>query len=262
MGVGFFKPHLPFNAPKKYWDLYDRDDIEITPSENIPLNTSKKYLHNSGEVNGYQLTDEILSLDQPASEAYAKKLRHAYYASVSYIDAQIGKVLNELSTAGLADNTVVVVWGDHGWNLGDHRVWGKHTVYDRSLKSALIVKVPQLESTVHTTNTIVETVDIYPTLLELCQVKLNHKIDGSSFKELIKNPDVEREEVAYSYYNKGISLKTNRYRLIKYFEQKPVYYLFDHQKDPNENINIAASNPEIIEKLLPLLEDGDTGIFE
>ena len=261
LGVGFFKPHLPFNAPKKYWDLYDRKSISLSPSDSIPLNTSKKYLHNSGELTGYQLTDEVVSLDQPASEAYAKKLRHAYFASVSYIDAQIGKLLAELKKAGLDDNTIVVVWGDHGWNLGDHRVWGKHTLYDRSLKSALIVKVPQSKSTIHTSNAVVEAIDIYPTLLELCQVKINHPIDGESFTDILKQPEMKRSGLAYSYFNKGITLKTSQYRLTKYFEEEPVYYLFDHQEDPNEDNNISASNPEILAKLLPLLEKGDTGIY-
>jgi arylsulfatase A-like enzyme len=262
MGLGYFKPHLPFNAPKKYWDLYDRNQIEVSASDSIPLNTLKKYLHNSGELNGYQLTDEKVSLDNPASLAYAKKLRHAYYASVSYIDAQIGRVLKELKSAGLDQNTIVVVWGDHGWNLGDHRVWGKHTLQNRSLKSALIVKVPQSKSNLHNTNSVVETVDIYPTLLELCGIAIDHRIDGESFTDLLEDPELEKEDVAYSYFKGGLSVKTNRYRLTKYVEAPPVYYLFDHQKDPDENTNIAPSNPEIVEKLTPLLDAGDTGIYK
>ncbi len=132
LGVGFFKPHLPFNAPKKYWDLYDESKIPLTPSPDIPNNVNPASLHASGEFNGYKLGEEKAALSKPLSDAYARKLKHAYYAGVSYIDAQVGKVFNELKQLGLDKNTIIVVWGDHGWHLGDDRVWGKHTIAEWS----------------------------------------------------------------------------------------------------------------------------------
>ncbi|MGC9356201.1 MAG: sulfatase, partial [Mariniphaga sp.] len=134
LGVGFFKPHLPFNAPQKYWDLYTEEEIPLSPNPFIPENVNKASLHNSGEFNGYQLGDEKASLDGTVSDEYARKLRHAYFACVSYIDAQVGKLLDELDRLGIAENTIIVLWGDHGWHLGDQLVWGKHTVFERALK--------------------------------------------------------------------------------------------------------------------------------
>jgi len=138
LGVGFFKPHLPFNSPKKYWDLYDESKLPLSPTPFIPENVNKASLHNSGEFNQYKLGEEKASLEAPVSDAYARKLRHAYFACVSFTDAQIGKVLTELDKLELAENTIVVLWGDHGWHLGDHLVWGKHTIFERALKSPLI----------------------------------------------------------------------------------------------------------------------------
>lgn len=118
LGVGFFKPHLPFTAPKKYWDMYNEEELPLAPFAGIPGNSSKASLHSSGEFNQYKLGEEKASLESPVSDEYARKARHAYFACVSFIDAQIGKLLNELDELGLAENTIVVVWGDHGWHLG------------------------------------------------------------------------------------------------------------------------------------------------
>ncbi|MCK5729930.1 MAG: sulfatase-like hydrolase/transferase, partial [Draconibacterium sp.] len=115
LGVGFFKPHLPFTAPKKYWDMYNEAELPIAPFAGIPENSSKASLHGSGEFNQYKLGEEKASLNAPVSDEYARKVRHGYFACVSFIDAQIGKLMNELETLGLAENTIVVVWGDHGW---------------------------------------------------------------------------------------------------------------------------------------------------
>lgn len=141
LGVGFFKPHLPFNSPKKYWDLYNEKEIPIAPFSAIPENSDKASLHGSGEFNQYLLGEEKASLNAPVSDEYARKIRHAYFACVSYIDAQVGKLLDELEKQGLAENTIVVVWGDHGWHLGDHLVWGKHTIFERALKSTFIMTI-------------------------------------------------------------------------------------------------------------------------
>ena len=263
LGVGFFKPHLPFNAPKKYWDLYDDEDIPLSPNPLIPENISLKSLNESGELNGYKLTDEVAGLAHPVSDKYAKKLRHAYFASVSYIDAQIGKVLNELKALGLDNNTIVIVWGDHGWHLGDQQVWGKHTVFENALRSTLIFKVPNLNKPNTIVKSIVETVDIYPTLMELCNVNLPYKTDGESFVNLISTPNIKTNNVAYSYFRSGISLRTNRYRLTKYFRKNmPVIELYDYLEDPYETKNLASEKPAIVKELMPILEKGNRGIYK
>lgn len=159
LGVGFFKPHLPFNAPKKYWDLYDRESIPLSPNPEIPKNTSGIGVHNSGEFNGYKKGEEKAAAGKQISDAYAKKIKHAYFASVSYIDAQIGKLLQELKNLKLNDNTIVVIWGDHGWNLGDQTIWGKHAIFENSLNSALIVKIPGAEKSGINSNDLIEAID-------------------------------------------------------------------------------------------------------
>jgi len=261
LGVGFFKPHLPFNAPQKYWDLYDRADIPLTNSPDIPANVHPASLHNSGEFNNYQLGDEPATLEQPVSDDYARKLKHGYYASISYIDAQVGKVLDELSRLGLAENTIVVVWGDHGWHLGDDRIWGKHTNFEYALNSVFMIKTPNSQGKRH--DEIVSTVDIYPTLMELCNAKVSHPLDGNSLVGLLNNSNsTDWRNTAYSYFRQGVTVRTNRYRLTKYFrEEQPTIELYDHQTDPHENENIAAQSPDLVKSLLPVWEEGNTGLF-
>lgn len=263
LGVGFFKPHLPFNAPQQYWDLYNRPDIPLTPSPDIPGHVHPASLHESGEFNQYQLGEEKASLDNPVSDAYARKLKHAYYASVSYIDAQVGKVLDALARLGLDKNTIVVVWSDHGWHLGDDRVWGKHTNFEYALKSVLMIKTPNNSRGV-ICDKVVSTVDVYPTLMELCDVKMPHQTDGKSLVRLMKNPAADPwENVAYSYFNQGITVRTERYRFTKYFRnEQPSVELYDHKTDPYENENIAADHPDIVQSLAPIWEKGNTGIHE
>jgi arylsulfatase A-like enzyme len=268
MGVGFFKPHLPFNAPEKYWDLYNRDSIPVSPNPEIPLNINLKSLHGSGEFNQYQLSDEFASLMEPVSDEYARKIIHAYYACVSYIDHQIGKLLGELEKLDLTENTIVVIWGDHGWHLGDQRIWGKHTIFENALKSVLIISDPRKPEGVRTVHTVVETVDIYPTILELCGVDIPYDMDGESIVGLMtqsenRKTDVLEDQVAYGYFRDGITMRTNRYRLTKYFRaEEPVIELYDHKEDPHETINIAGKEPEIIDELMPILEKGNTGLYE
>ncbi|MEM9829241.1 MAG: sulfatase [Bacteroidota bacterium] len=263
LGVGFFKPHLPFNAPKKYWDLYDRADIPLTNSPGIPTNVHPASLHNNGEFNHYQLGDEPATLEKPVSDDYARKLKHGYYASISYIDAQVGKVLDELSRLGLAENTIVVVWGDHGWHLGDDRIWGKHTNFEYALNSVFMIKNPD-NSQGERHDEIVSTVDIYPTLMELCDTEASHPLDGNSLVSLLSgtNP-TDWRNTAYSYFRQGITVRTDRYRLTKYFrEDQPTLELYDHQTDPYENDNIAAQSPNLVKSLLPIWEEGNSGLFE
>lgn len=259
LGVGFFKPHLPFTAPKKYWDLYNRDELPVAPFAAVPENSCKASLHGSGELNQYKKGEEKASLNAAVSDDYARKLRHAYFACVSFIDAQIGQLLDELDKLGLAENTIVVVWGDHGWHLGDHLIWGKHALFERALNSTFIMRVPGIENG-KTIEQIVSTTDIYPTLMELCSTPVTHSLDGMSLLGLLKNPATDEwRNSAYSYWREGYSVRTERYRLMRYYrEEEPAVELYDHKFDPNETKNIADENPEVVKQLFPVLEKGNT----
>jgi len=265
LGVGFFKPHLPFNAPQKYWDLYQEDDIPLSESLELPKNVDRSSLTQSEEFNQYLLGEEHPTLDNPVSDAYARKLKHGYYSSVSYVDALIGKVLHALRKEGLDRNTIIIVWGDHGWQLGDHRIWGKHTLFEKSLKSAYIVKLPRKKKQGRVIDEVVSSVDLYPTLMELCGITMPpSQYDGSSYAKLFeKGKDKQWKNKAYSYFNRGISLKTPQYRITKYFRNNQVTVeLYDHYEDPNENENIADQKPTLVNRLLKELEKGNTGLFD
>ncbi|RAI85938.1 sulfatase [Algoriphagus yeomjeoni] len=261
LGVGLFKPHLPFTAPQKYWDLYDKDQISLAKNPKKPQNVAKASLQESGEFNGYELGEEKAGLDNVLSDEYARKIKHAYYAAASYSDAQIGLILDELKALELDQNTIVIVWGDHGWHLGEQQVWGKHTLFENALNSALIFKIPASNIS-KIDDSIVESVDIYPTLMELTGIEKPAGLDGKSFAKLLKSEESQTGNVAYSYYKNGISLRTDRYRLTQYFRgAEPTIELYDHQKDPLESINIAAENPEIVANLMPLWQEGNTGLY-
>lgn len=263
LGVGFFKPHLPFTAPQKYWDLYKRGDMPLSPSPDLPLNVHRASLNKMGEFNRYQLGDEKASLDSSLSDAYSRKLMHAYYACVSYTDAQIGKLMDELDRLGLADNTIIVLWGDHGWQLGDYRMWGKHTLLERAVHSPLIIKHPGKQTQARQLDEIVGSIDIYPTLLDLCGIQPHHQTDGQSLLGLGEEAGrANWKNTAYSYFKKGISVRNDRYRMTRYDrEDMPNIELFDHQADRWETRNIAEDSPEIVQELMPLLLKGDKNLF-
>lgn len=259
LAVGFFKPHLPFTSPKKYWDLYNEDSISLSPMKDIPEGCNLATLHGSGEFNGYLKGDEKASLKKNVSDNYARKLRHAYYACISYTDAQIGKVLKALEDSGEADNTIVVLWGDHGWHLGDLRVWGKHTLHETALSSSLIVKAPGYKSGLKNTR-IVSSIDIYPTLMELCGINQPRGLDGKSFVSLLNNIDDKNwSDVAYSYFNNGVSVRTPEYRFSRYKKSQVIITeLYRYDDDRIEKKNIADENPDVVENLLPIWKKGKT----
>jgi arylsulfatase A-like enzyme len=167
-----------------------------------------------------------------------------------------------LEDEGLADNTIIVIWGDHGWHLGDHRVWGKHTVFERAVKSALIVKVPG--ATAQNIEEIVSTVDIYPTLMGLCNLDMPYQGDGNSLETLMATgSDQNWRNLAFSYFRKGISMRTPAYRLTKFYrDEEPKVELYDHVSHIYERENIAAKSTEIVESLASAFDTGRTGIFE
>lgn len=257
LAVGFFKPHLPFTSPKKYWDMYDETSIPISPMPDIPEGCSTFSLHESAEFKSYQSGEEKPSIDEKVSDDYARKLRHAYFACVSYMDAQVGKVLDALSASGEADNTIIILWGDHGWHLGDLRVWGKHTLHETSLSSALVIKAPGCKQGVKNER-IVSSIDIYPTLMELCQIPQPDGLDGRSFAGLLNKPtDKKWQDAAYSYFRNGITIRTPEYRFTRYNQMgETITELYQYGKDRIERKNIALEEPEVIQKLLPLWKKG------
>ncbi|MFC2160768.1 sulfatase [Acidobacteriota bacterium] len=264
LSVGFYKPHLPFNSPKKYWDLYDRESISLSPNPEVPERTSLNLLHDSREFFGnYQRGKEYGSRGKKVSEEYAREIRHAYFAAVSYVDAQIGKVLNSLKDLGLDDNTIVVVWGDHGWHLGDHTIWGKHSPFERSTHSPLLIKFPGNQQPGSHTKALIETIDIYPTLCKLTGISAPKGLEGQSLVKVLNEPRKNGKQAVYSYQNNRISMRTDRYRLIAQYEKDSTwtFVLFDHKTDPYETINIAENRKDIVEQLLPLLNEGNTGII-
>jgi len=263
LSVGFFKPHLPFNSPKKYWDLYEREDVSLSPNPVVPENTPSLLLHSSREFFGnYRKGQEYGGLSERISDNYAREIRHAYFAAVSYVDAQIGKVLKALEDLGLEKNTIIVVWGDHGWHLGDHTIWGKHSPFERSAHSPLIIKSPGMKPSDIETEALVETIDIYPTLCEMARVKPPESLEGKSLKAILDNPELPGKPAVYCYQRNRISMRTERYRLIVHVEKgRSTIALFDHQIDPHETRNIAEEKPDVVQRLMPLLIKGNTGII-
>lgn len=249
LAVGFFKPHLPFNAPKKYWDLYEDQAIPLPENPSRPEGVFDRSLHSSGEMFGRYRHPE----KPPVSEDYTQHLRRSYMACVSYVDAQIGKLLKRVTELGLKDNTIVVVWGDHGWHLGDQGLWGKHTLFEQALRSTLIVRVPGQISPGMPSDRIVETLDLYPTLLELCGLERPQGLDGESLVSEFKGgePKISPEnEMARSYWKNGKSLRVNRWRLTVYGKGEDASVeLYDYLMDPFERRNVAANFPQIVEVL-------------
>ncbi len=269
MAVGYKKPHLPFNAPKKYWDLYDADEIEMADNPYMPENVSQYFEYNFGELRNYagipkgrELLDESLSKD----------LKHGYYACVSYIDAQIGRLLAGLKENGLDQNTIVILWGDHGWKLGEHGMWCKHTQFELDNHVPLLLRVPGQSKGSFKTDAFVEFVDIYPSLCELAGIELPDHLQGASFAPLVENPDKPWKEGAITVWplNRndpekvviGYSIQTDRYRFTEWIRESSgevmARDLFDHELDPGENVNISKlpENADLVNQLSKLLNRG------
>ncbi|HUF61595.1 MAG TPA: sulfatase [Verrucomicrobiales bacterium] len=249
-GVGFFKPHLPFAAPKKWHDLHEAGVPDLTP-EAAAKPAWPSGWHGSDEFRGnYGHTGR----DPDTDADYARLLRRAYAASVSYVDAQIGRVLRAVSEAGLEENTVVVVWSDHGLLLGEHAIWGKHCLYEPALRSPLIIRHPGMNAPGQTSAALVETVDLFPTLADLCGLAVPEALVGNSLRPQLNDPAAPTAKPAYSFWTHGRrSVRTERWRLIADSSGENIE-LFDYQSDPGETRNHAAARPAIVGELLVHLE--------
>ena len=252
LAVGFVKPHLPFNAPKKYWDLYDAKKIALPKNSVFPKSAPKKANHKWGELRNYKDVPK----EGQVSETMAKKLIHGYYASVSYVDAQIGKVINAIDNLGLRDNTVIILVGDHGWSLMEHGLWVKHSNFEVALQVPLIVSATNISKN-KKTNSIAELVDLYPSICDLINVAKPQHLEGDSFIEALENPLENYKNTALARYLRGETLIADNYFYTEWQKKGKTIakMLYNHKIDPDENRNLAVESEynQIVDSLSILL---------
>ena len=256
LAVGFFKPHLPFCAPQKYWDLYDFDSIDVPENYRKPPEAPQGAIHQSGELRSYATIPPRGSL--PTYQA--RKLIHGYYACVSFIDQQIGRLMKALDETGLAENTVIILCGDHGWQLGDHGMWNKHSCFETSMHTPLIVSVPgarQSGARGSRISALTEFIDIYPSVCELTGVAKPDHLQGTSFVPLLDNPTLSGKPYAVGRYRSGDTIRTEQFRLSEFRSANGSgnsigSMLYDHRNDADENVNIANKEEQqaTVKKLL------------
>lgn len=235
LAVGFVKPHLPFTAPKKYWDLYNRSHIKLPENSKFPETAPAVANHKWGELRYYK----DIPKKGPIPDDLAITLIHAYYASVSFVDAQIGKLINALDELKLRENTIIVLVGDHGWSLSDHGLWAKHSNFEVALRVPLIISSPGLKKNKKTMS-IAELVDLYPTLCDLTNGEKPNHLHGHSLLESMNNPSKIFKTKALSRWQKGETLiRQNLFYTEWELPNRTVKMLFDHSVDPNETINLA-----------------------
>ena len=251
LALGFHKPHLPFAVPKKYWDIYERQAIEIHPFQEESENSPGYAYHTWGELRNYSDIPDEGELD-PEKQ---REVIHGYMASVSYVDAQIGKVLDALEDLNIDDNTIVVLYGDHGWHLGDHGLWCKHSNFEQAVKVPLIIRAPGYASG-KSASTMVELVDIFPTLSDYAGLEVPEYLEGNSLLNVLENTGAQVKDYAISQYPRGdnimgYSLRTRRYRLTLWLKgdfmtselfRTPLIEaaeLYDYVNDPLEQISLA-----------------------
>ena len=254
LALGYYKPHLPFNAPKRYWDRYAPDDIKLPANTGAPTDAPSLALTNWGELRQYT----GIPRQGNCSEELTRRLIHGYYACVTYVDTLIGRVLAELDRLKLRDRTVIVLWGDHGWKLGEYSSWCKHTNFELDTHVPMLFAGPGVRPSTRTT-ALSEFVDIYPTLCELCGLPVPDHCEGTSTVPLMKDPKRPWKTVAFSQYPRGrimgYTMRTDRYRYTRWIERgsKRVVAreLYDHRADPGENHNLAgrAESAERVRKL-------------
>jgi arylsulfatase A-like enzyme len=257
-GVGYYRPHLPFNAPQKYWDLYDRETIPLATNPSVPAGAPTMAINSMRELRGYA---DFAHVGHPffdtLSVAEARRLKHGYYASVSYVDAQIGRLLDQLDSLGLAENTIVVLWGDHGYKLGEHNSWAKMTTYLIDTHSPLIVRAPGRVPAGLRLGQMVEFVDVYPTLAELAGLERPTHLQGESAVPLFADPARSWKTATFSQFLRhgmwvgpdslpymGYSMRTDRYHYVTWInwntKEVAATELYDLVTDPDETTNLAT----------------------
>ena len=256
IAIGFARPHLPFSVPKKYWDLYDPDKLPMPQFENLPAGAPAVAGKRGGEITNYRPVPEQGEID----DSLKRRLIHGYYASTSFVDAQIGKVIDELDRLELAKSTIVVLWGDHGFHLGDLGIWTKHTNYEQANRIPILFVVPGVTRPGTATRQLTESVDIFPTLAELAGLPAPSgppSVDGVSMVPVLIDPSTRLRDHAYHVYPRrklGRAIRTERYRLVEWkntgrSNAKAEYELYDYETDPLETRNLAEDHPEIVAML-------------
>ncbi len=252
--IGYHKPHTPFNAPKKYWDLYDPHSLPLAPNPYSPQGAPEYALSPWNYVRSFR----DMPTEGPLPESLARQTRQAYFACVSYIDSLIGELIATLEETNEADNTIIALWSDHGYQLGDHGMWCKHTNFETSTRIPFIIVDPRKGYHGQRTHARVELIDMYPTLAELAGFENPDNIDGKSLVSLVEDPYAwdKEDTVAFSQFNRagnhGFSVRTHDFRYTEWRSAETgdtiSFELYDHRTDPNENVNIAYS-PEQVDHL-------------
>lgn len=272
LAIGYHKPHLPFVAPKKYWDLYNRADMPMASFTEHAINSPEIAYHKSGELRNYTDIPAFAMFNEPGNYIRLKiekqlELIHGYYAAVSYLDAQVGILLNTLDSLGTLNNTIIVLWGDHGWHLGDHDLWNKHSNLEQATRAPLIIAAPGMKP--GSSSSLSEHVDIFPTLCDLASVPVPKHLQGKSLKPIMQNKKAAVNKFAMSQYPRslsksemtkrnytsnaimGYSMRTDKYRFTMWindftsnnaFSESKVYAteLYDYSTDPLEEQNVVG----------------------
>ncbi len=263
LAVGMARPHLPFVAPKKYWDLYDPAKIYVPEFRKLPAGAPKFVGHTNGELGSYAGMPKSGVVD----EATARTLRHGYYAAISYMDAQVGLLLDALEKEGLAQNTVVVLWGDHGWQLGEHGLWHKHTNFEVAVRAPLLISVPGQKAAGRRSASLAEFIDLYPTLADVCGLPIPKELEGVSLRPVLDDPAAKVRPVAISQYPRndageslmGYSIRDDRWRLTLWRDRADnsihATELYDEVGDPHETVNVAGKpeHAEVVARLAKFL---------
>ena len=242
MAVGYVSPHLPFIQPKKYWDMYDHDSIQLADNSYQPENSpfiAIEAQHNSAELRKNYL-------DIPAQgkldDDLARNLIHGYYASVSYMDALIGELIKELDDLGLRDNTTIILWSDHGYFLGEHGFWCKHSTFHEAVKIPFIMSSPGYAKN-QITDSFTELVDVYPTLCELANITPPTYIHGKSLTPVLKNPSIQLKDEIYTRYKQGEAVIDANYSYTEFYRGKTYVgnMMYDMKNDLKQNIDISKT---------------------
>ncbi len=255
LGVGYQKPHLPFVAPKKYWDLYDRDKIELAKFQKVAEGTPEYAYHSFGEIRAFSDIDNDYRIGDIIPEAKQRELIHGYMACISYIDAQLGILFDELEKRNILDDTVIVLWGDHGWHLGDHTEWCKHSNFEQATRIPFMFAGPGVKENQKSHHP-VNLVDLFPTVFELANVDQSTQTDGKSLVPLLDRDNKTTIDMDFAYHQykrqkkMGYSVRTDRYRYTEWHDNNyrsydpykdeniAGYELYDYEKDPLETRNL------------------------
>ncbi len=280
LALGYYRPHLPFVAPTRYWELYDRNKLSLASNPFLPRNSPVMAMNSCYELRAcYDLEHVRHPSVAKLTEDEARLLKHGYYASVSFVDACFGKLIQGLAELGLDENTIVVVWGDHGWKLGEHGSWCKQTNYDIDVRVPLLMHVPGLTGTGAKCERIVELVDLYPTLCDVAGLPIPEDMEGTSFKPLLEDANRPWKSAAFSQFHRapritpdggrymGLSMVTDQYHYVEWRTWNHVtgvagdlaaVELYDQRSDPQENTNIAGLTEfqPIVERLSNQLHRG------